>query len=230
MEARFQREANYVKVEVTGRLQLTPFLGVIRRAGDLTREGGDTLALFDLRKLETDLNAAAQMKIGDEVAQHLAHLRKVASVVPTEKITRASERVARARGLQLRVFDTLPDAHGWLVSDEREADGASATMDAVRAVFWETFQPLFPAHAQAVQTENGALVISWPLGSDPNAVYDMATPITVRFEAELLDQMRLAPLDQRRRLAKQQEAAFRAGLIGYDPYASVPKARVIVLG
>ena len=37
-------------------------------------------------------------------------------------------------------------------------------------------------------------------------------------------------LAQRRRIAASQEMTFRAGLLGYDPYARVPQARVIVLG
>ena len=39
-----------------------------------------------------------------------------------------------------------------------------------------------------------------------------------------------AGAEQRKRIASQQEPNFRAGLVGYDPYARVPKARVIVLG
>ena len=58
----------------------------------------------------------------------------------------------------------------------------------------------------------------------------MATPITVRLEPELVVSLTQATSAQRKRIASHQEAAFRAGLMGYDPYAAVPSARVIVLG
>ena len=41
-------------------------------------------------------------------------LEKVASLVPPEKLTRISESAARAQGMELRVFTTLPDAVDWL--------------------------------------------------------------------------------------------------------------------
>ena len=68
------------------------------------------------------------------------------------------------------------------------------------------------------------------MANDPDALYGMSAPITVRFEPALIDSMRLASAEQRKRIATHQEAAFRAGMLGYDPYAAVPKARVIVLG
>jgi hypothetical protein len=77
---------------------------------------------------------------------------------------------------------------------------------------------------------NGSLAISWGMANDPDALYGMSAPITVRFEPALIDSMRLASAEQRKRIATHQEAAFRAGMLGYDPYAAVPKARVIVLG
>ena len=58
----------------------------------------------------------------------------------------------------------------------------------------------------------------------------MSTPVTLRFEPELLASMTQASAVQRRRIAASQEMTFRAGLLGYDPYARVPQARVIVLG
>jgi hypothetical protein len=103
-------------------------------------------------------------------------------------------------------------------------------VDDIRSVFWDSFRYLFPPHAKAVQTGVGGLMISWAMRSDPHARFAHATPITIRFEADLIEAMRVAGLEQRRKIAKRQEAAVRAGMVGYDPYASVPKARVIVLG
>jgi hypothetical protein len=103
-------------------------------------------------------------------------------------------------------------------------------MDEVRRVFWESYRHLFPPHAKAVQTGAGGLMISWAMADDPHARFVHATPIAIRFENDLIQAMRAAGLEQRRKIAKRQEAAVKAGMVGYDPYASVPKSRVIVLG
>ncbi len=103
-------------------------------------------------------------------------------------------------------------------------------LDPIRTVFWETFRHLFPPHARAAQTGSGALMISWSMKGDPSAVFPYATPITLRFESELIKAMQDAGLDERLRIAKAQEAAVKSGMVGYDPFAAVPKARVIVIG
>jgi hypothetical protein len=103
-------------------------------------------------------------------------------------------------------------------------------VDDIRTAFWEAFRHLFPPRAKAVQTSAGALMISWPLDHDPHARFAHATPIILRFEDELLVAMKAAPSGHRRRMAERHEPAVRAGMVGYDPYAQVPSARVIVLG
>ena len=103
-------------------------------------------------------------------------------------------------------------------------------MDEIRSVFWESYRYLFPPHAKAVQTGGGGLMISWAISGDPHARFGHATPIAIRFEDELIQAMLVAGLDQRKKIAKRQEATVKAGMVGYDPYASVPKSRVIVLG
>ncbi len=103
-------------------------------------------------------------------------------------------------------------------------------LDPIRTVFWEAFRHLFPAHAKAVQTSSGSLIISWSIKGDPAARFPYATPITVRFEEELMRAVEASDDEQRRRIAQRQEAVLRAGMVGYDPFAAVPKARVIVLG
>lgn len=103
-------------------------------------------------------------------------------------------------------------------------------MDEIRKAFWETYMHLFPAHARVVQTNAGALTINWPMQGDPDARARYSAPITIRFEPDLVEAMRLANAEQRRKIARRHEANLRAGMIGYDPYASVLKSRVIVLG
>jgi hypothetical protein len=104
------------------------------------------------------------------------------------------------------------------------------TVDAVRTAFWETYRYLFPPHAKAVQTASGSLVITWALEGDPHARFVHSTPINIMFDGELVKAMLTATQEQRKKIAKRHEPVFKAGLVGYDPYTLVPKARVIVLG
>ncbi|MGE4243002.1 hypothetical protein [Ramlibacter sp.] len=101
--------------------------------------------------------------------------------------------------------------------------------DDVRAVFWGAYAHLFPPHAIVTQNDKGALVISWSMQGDPHARFRYAAPVVLRFEPELIEMMTDGSPDTRKRIAAQQEANVRAGLLGYDPYAGA-QARIIVLG
>ncbi|MBI2772243.1 MAG: STAS/SEC14 domain-containing protein [Burkholderiales bacterium] len=236
MQAHVSRLPDYVDVELSGHVDLDKLLELIGKLGALTQGSGDSRLLFDLLRLEGEVHLASQMQVGEQVVLRLGHLARVASVVPADKITRASEQVARAHGVQLKIFDSRDAAVAWLL-EEAPAPGVSAATatatvlaDPACDAIWSAVRHLFPLHAQAIQLPNGTLAISWAITNTPGAVYDMATPITVRLEPALEQSMREADAEGRKQLALQQEAAFRAGLMGYDPYTSVPKARVIVLG
>jgi hypothetical protein len=104
------------------------------------------------------------------------------------------------------------------------------SLDNVRAAFWEAYRHLFPPHALAAQTANGNLVISWSVQDEPDARYPYAAPVMLRFDQELVDRMWNAEPRQRIRLAQKQEPVLRDGMRGYDPFARVPNARVVVIG
>lgn len=103
-------------------------------------------------------------------------------------------------------------------------------MDELADTFMQTFWYLFPEHARAMPTGYCSLEISWEMQGDPHAAHPFATPITVRFEPALIDALRAANADGRRRLFRRQDGAMRAGMLGYDPYGRLPQSRVIVLG
>jgi hypothetical protein len=122
--------------------------------------------------------------------------------------------------------------------DARES-GATSTyppsigigaMDNVRTVFWQAYRHLFPPHALAAQTPNGSLVISWSIQDEPQARYPYAAPVMLRFDQVLVDKMWNSDARQRLRIAQRHEPTLREGLRGYDPFASVPNARVVVIG
>ncbi|MBX3653553.1 MAG: STAS/SEC14 domain-containing protein [Ramlibacter sp.] len=234
MQFQIVRLPDYMDVALTGHVALEPLLELIRKLGTLTQAQGDQRLLFDLLDLEGEMHFTGQMQVGEQVARSLSHLARVASVVPASKITRTSEKIARARGARLRVFASKDEAIAWVRGRDEEASGAagveSRAMDPARTALWLAVQHLFPPHAQAIQLVNGTLAISWPVPEQAPGTLDMATPVTIRLEPELAEQMRLATAEQRKRIATHQEPQVRAGMAGYNPLARVPTARVIVLG
>ncbi len=234
MQFQVVRATRFVRVEVKGPADVGAFVKGIHAVAADTLAQGDRLLLVNLLQVEESLDSTGHFVLGEQVARQLAHLSRLASVVPTARMTRTSEKVARAHGVQLRVFDTEPPALAWLLDDDGASEPAAnadgSLMDPVRTAFWDAYRHLFPPNAQAVQLSNGNLVIAWALARDPQALFEMSTPVTVRFEPQLLASMAQASAVQRRRIAASQEMTFRAGLLGYDPYTRVPQARVIVLG
>ena len=67
---------------------------------------------------------AGQPGVGQEIVTSLGHLRRIASVVPTERITRLAERAARRSWLMLRVFDDKEEAVHWLLEEGEERQSA----------------------------------------------------------------------------------------------------------
>ena len=232
MQARVVRQQDFVELELSGQLVMPELLDMIRKLGPHTREHGDTRVLFNLLHLEGEAPVAGQMQVGEQVVQYLSHLKQVASVVPTSRITRASETVARAKGVRMRVFDSKPAAIAWLRSDSSGSDPAAPenVLGLAQAAIWAAVRHLFPPHAQAIQLPTGTLAISWPMRGQAGSQLEMATPITVRLEPELAQLLRDADPEQRERMAARQEPQFREGLIGYDPFTDIPRARVVVLG
>ena len=229
MQVRLVRLRDYLDVEMEGPLDLPQLLAVIERVGKLTRDHGDERLLFDLSAIDGAPHVAAQMQLGEQVVRSLSHLTRVASVVPADRITRSSESMAQARGVRLKVFASKDAAIAWLRETE-PGEPEPASMDLARSAIWDAVRHLFPQHAQAIQLPNGTLAISWAVARHAGATSEMATPITVRLEPDLERSLNAADLEQRRRIAVAQESEFRAGLMGYDPFTDVPRARVIVLG
>jgi hypothetical protein len=94
-------------------------------------------------------------------------------------------------------------------------------------VVWQAIRHLFPPHARARQGSSGSLAISWALEDDPSR---SAVPVVIQLEEEYLRVLREAPSPRRAELAAAADQTVRAGMRGYDPYARIPRSRVIVVG
>lgn len=234
MQFEIARRPDYVDVVLNGPIDVQPLLHLIQRLGDFTRESGDTRLLFDLLAMEGEVPFTGQIQVGEQVVLSMPHLQRIASVVPRDRLTRTSEKVARGQGVELKIFTARALAIEWLLADGLLAE-ETTPQDVVRLgpaheAIWDATRHLFPPNAQAIQLPNGTLAISWPLHGEPQAVHEMAAPVTVRLEPELLQHLQRADDEQRERIAHRQEPVLRAGLMGYDPLTPVPQARVIVLG
>jgi hypothetical protein len=103
-------------VEITSLAFVENAEPVLREIAERTRQWGDRLLLINLMDVVGTFGPEQQRDLGLLAYRYLAHLQKVASLVPPDKLTRVSEAAARAQGMELRVFTQLTDAIDWLVS------------------------------------------------------------------------------------------------------------------
>ena len=103
-------------VEVTGLAFVEDAEPLLKALEAETRLHGDKRLLINLLDVVGTFAGAQQELLGKLASRHLAHLEKVASLVPKGKITRVSERSAQIRGLHLMVFTSLAEAVEWLTA------------------------------------------------------------------------------------------------------------------
>ena len=120
-----RRLPDFTSVTVTGTASLDAFVALITGMAQETRHHGDRRVLVDLLGVQGELKFTDHFQMGTQAAQHLHHLDKLASVVPPERITHTSEKVAARQGLQLRVFTSRAEAVEWLTA-RGESRGAVA--------------------------------------------------------------------------------------------------------
>ena len=113
---RVRHEPGHTRLTITGRPSFDELLALFNVIG-VQSEGwpGDSL-LLDLRGVTSRYPPEEEYRVGEEIVLSLAHLRRIASVVPTDRITRLSERAARRNRVDLRVFDDEAQALAWLLA------------------------------------------------------------------------------------------------------------------
>lgn len=126
LSAQIHRTPQFTSITLTGPASLDDFVALMASLGEQTRRRGDRRILVDLLGVAGDLKFTDHFQLGSQAAQLLRHLDKLASVVPADKITHTSEKVAQKQGFQLRVFTTVEAATHWLC-DSVQSTGAVAS-------------------------------------------------------------------------------------------------------
>jgi hypothetical protein len=109
-----RRLPEFTSIKISGPASLQSFAELIGALGKETRTRGDKRVLVDLLAVTGELRFTDHFQMGEQAARELQHLDKLASVVPGDKITHTSEKVALMQGLQLRVFSSMTEAIRWL--------------------------------------------------------------------------------------------------------------------
>jgi hypothetical protein len=103
-------------------------------------------------------------------------------------------------------------------------------MDEVHLDVWHAVRHLFPADAVATEPKPGWINVTWSIAGHAEADGIDATPVLLKIEPPLLNVMWTSSSERRNAIAARQEATVRAGMAGYNPRASLPNLRVVVLG
>jgi hypothetical protein len=114
LDFKVEHRDGYSVVRVEGEPTLGQFLSVLQIIGVETSSWTVKRILFDLRGVRTLTTFTEHFAVGEEAARQLRHLHRIASVVPADRITRASEKTARQAGVNLMVFTEEAEAIAWL--------------------------------------------------------------------------------------------------------------------
>ena len=112
----YEHRPRYAVVRVDGDPAIEEFLSFIEALGRDSAGWASRDALIDLRSIRSLTAFTEHYAIGEAVARHMPHLRRVASVVPGDRITRVSEKTAQRSGVNLVVFTSEGEAISWLTA------------------------------------------------------------------------------------------------------------------
>ena len=115
---RVNHGSNFAVAEVSGLAFMEEAAEVVGEIARATRDHGDRKLLINLTDVVGTLEPEQHQMLGLMAARHLGHLRRIASFVPEDKITRVSEQAAGGQGLNLRVFTSLTQAVAWLMQED----------------------------------------------------------------------------------------------------------------
>lgn len=114
LEVRYRHERDHVVVSFGGAATVEEFLSGLQEVGADSVAWPGSHVIVDLRGVSTPYSFTEQLRIGEAVGRNLGHLRRVAAVVPPDRITRVGQKVANRTGARAGVFETEAQALAWL--------------------------------------------------------------------------------------------------------------------
>lgn len=108
----------FLLLQCRGEASLSYFLAAIDEAAAEARRTAATRVLFDVRAVQQFLSYSEHLQLGAALADKLRFMQRVASVVPIEKRSGASEKAAQRNNLNLRAFTDLTQAMQWVQEDQ----------------------------------------------------------------------------------------------------------------
>jgi stage II sporulation SpoAA-like protein len=112
----FDERDHLLHVQATGQATLDDVLALIDTVSEVTLRNGQRRVLVNLLGVDEGLKFTDHFSVGEHVARKLAHLDKLASVVPPARKTGTSEKVANKQGARLKVFTSETPALEWLAA------------------------------------------------------------------------------------------------------------------
>jgi hypothetical protein len=109
-----QREADLLVVVGQGRASLADLKGFADMIATVCADGQCSRVLVNLLEVDQDLAFTDHLQLGVYIADKLAFLSKMATVVPGQYRSGNSERAAQKSGLKIRTFLSLTEARDWL--------------------------------------------------------------------------------------------------------------------
>jgi hypothetical protein len=107
-------EADYVSVMGYGSASLRDFFLAIDVMAVAAATHANRRVLIDLLAVRQSLSYAEHLMLGARVAERLASAERVATIVPEQYRSGASEKAAQKSGLMLHAFTGRGDAIAWL--------------------------------------------------------------------------------------------------------------------
>jgi hypothetical protein len=105
----------YLLVRAQGPATLADLCGAADLVATVARMNARRRALVDLLATEQHLPFTEHLQLGTYVAQALASLERVATVITSANRSGASEKAAQKSGLKLRTFLDLEEARHWIL-------------------------------------------------------------------------------------------------------------------
>jgi hypothetical protein len=112
-----EQRDGYAAVRISGSPSLGQFVSLIQLIAVDCRTWPHPRGLFDMREVTTLKAVTDHQAIGRAVVEHLQHLEKLASLVPLDRVTGISRKVAQGAGANLVVFVDEAEAIRWLTAD-----------------------------------------------------------------------------------------------------------------